>query len=35
MLHTKLGWVMHFNGIPDKDKAVPYWMEKTFRYLYG
>ena len=35
MLHTKTGWVMHFNGLPDKEKTVPYWMEKTYRYLYG
>ena len=35
MLHTKTGWVMHFNGLPDKEKSVPYWMEKTYRYLYG
>ena len=34
MLHTKVGWVMHFSGLPDKDKSVPYWMEKTFKYLY-
>jgi hypothetical protein len=34
MLFTKLGWVFHFNGLPDKDKTVPYWMEKTYRYLY-
>jgi hypothetical protein len=35
MLFTKLGWVYHFNGLPDKDKSVPHWMEKTYRYLYG
>jgi len=35
MLHTKTGWVMHFNGLPDKEKSVPHWMEKTYRYLYG
>ena len=35
MLFTKLGWVYHFNGLPDKEKTVPYWMKKTFRYLYG
>jgi len=34
MLHTKLGWVMHFNGLPDKDKSVPFWMKKTFDYLW-
>ena len=35
MLHTKLGWVMHFNGLPDKDKSVPFWMKKTFEYLWS
>jgi hypothetical protein len=35
MLHTTTGWVMHFNGLPDKEKSVPHWMEKTYRYLYG
>ena len=35
MLFTKLGWVYHFNGLPNKDTSVPYWMEKTYRYLYG
>jgi hypothetical protein len=34
MLHTKMGYVMHFNGLPEKDKTVPYWMEKTYKYLY-
>ena len=35
MLHTKLGWVSHYNGLPEKEKSVPYWMEKTYKYLYG
>jgi lipopolysaccharide biosynthesis glycosyltransferase len=35
MLHTKMGYVMHFNGLPDKDNSVPYWMEKTYKYLYN
>ena len=34
MLHTKLGWIYHFNGLPDKDKSVPFWMKKTFDYLW-
>ena len=33
MLFTELGYVFHFNGLPDKDKSVPYWMEKTYKYL--
>ena len=35
MQHTRAGYVMHFNGIPNKDEMVPYWMEKTYNYLYG
>ncbi len=35
MLHTKLGYVYHFNGIPEKETSVPYWMEKTFKHLNG
>ena len=35
MVHTKMGYVMHFNGLPDKDQSVPYWMEKTYKYLYN
>ena len=34
MQHTKAGYVMHFNGLPDKDQTVPYWMEKTYKHLY-
>ena len=33
MLFTELGYVFHFNGLPDKDNSVPYWMEKTYKYL--
>ena len=35
MQHTKAGYVMHFNGLPDKDVSVPHWMTKTYNYLYG
>ena len=35
MLHTRMGYVMHFNGLPEKDKSVPYWMEKTYKELYN
>lgn len=34
MQHTKAGYVMHFNGLPDKDNSVPFWMEKTYKFLY-
>ena len=34
MLHTQAGYVMHFNGLPDKDTSVPYWMELTYKHLY-
>jgi hypothetical protein len=35
MQHTKAGYIMHFNGLPDKDTSVPHWMGKTYDYLYG
>ena len=35
MLFTEIGWIYHFNGIPNKDEQVPLWMKKTFDYLYG
>jgi lipopolysaccharide biosynthesis glycosyltransferase len=35
MLHTKLTYVMHFNGLPNKKQTVPHWMKKTYEYLYG
>ena len=34
MQHTEVGYVMHFNGLPNKDESVPYWMELTYKYLY-
>jgi lipopolysaccharide biosynthesis glycosyltransferase len=35
MLHTKAGYVMHFNGLQDKKTSVPYWMGLTYDFLYG
>ena len=33
MLHTKVGWIYHFNTWP---KPTPgYWMEKTYKALYN
>ena len=34
ILFTTVGWVYHFNGIPEKEKNVPLLMEKTYEYLY-
>lgn len=33
---TKMGWIYHFNSIPNnnKNKATYYWMEKVYNYLY-
>jgi|TARA_R110002020_G_scaffold453257_1_gene667988 hypothetical protein len=28
------GWVYHFNAIPQNDRHVSYWMERTYKYLY-
>jgi hypothetical protein len=29
------GWVYHFNAIPQNERHVNYWMERTYKYLYG
>ena len=33
---TDIGWIYHFNCIPnnEKSKATYYWMEKTYKALY-
>ena len=28
------GWVYHFNAIPQNERHVSYWMERTYNYLY-
>jgi len=28
------GWVYHFNAIPQNDRHVAYWMERTFNHFY-
>ena len=28
------GWVYHFNAIPQNDRNVSYWMERTYKKLY-
>jgi hypothetical protein len=35
MLFTKLGWVYHYNAIPDNNQSdkTLYWMNKTYEYL--
>ena len=30
----KAGWVYHFNAIPQNDRHVSYWMERTYKQLY-
>jgi len=34
---TKVGWIYHYNAIPDNAdaKKTYYWMEKTYEHLYG
>ena len=34
---TKVGWIYHYNAIPNNNNGVltNYWMEKTYKYLYG
>jgi len=37
LLFTKWGWIYHYNSIPNnkEDKLTYYWMDKTYKYLYG
>lgn len=35
MLFTKIPGVYHFNAMPNGEKEVNYWLEKTFKYLYN
>ncbi len=34
---TKVGWIYHYNAIPDNAdaKKTYYWMKKTYEHLYG
>ena len=36
LLFTKLGWVYHFNAIPNNvnSEKTMYWMKKTYEHLY-
>jgi hypothetical protein len=36
LVYTKLGWVYHFNGIPDTTygNKVEYYMAKTYNKLF-
>ena len=31
---TNLGWVYHYNAIPQNQGKPDEWMEKTYKYLY-
>ena len=31
---TNIGWVYHYNAIPQQFGKPEYWMEKTYKYLY-
>ena len=37
MLFTKIGWVYHFNAIPNNvdSELTTYWMKKTYEYFHG
>jgi hypothetical protein len=37
MTFTKIGWIYQFNAIPNNtnNHLTHYWMEKTYKYLYG
>jgi hypothetical protein len=32
---TKIGWIYHFNAIPQEFGKPEHWMEKTYKHLYG
>jgi hypothetical protein len=34
LLFLQVGWVYHFNAIPQNDRHVEYWMERTYKELY-
>jgi len=34
LLFLEAGWVYHFNAIPQNDRHVSYWMERTYKHLY-
>ena len=35
LLFTEVGWIYHFNSIPQNPRHVPYWMERTYKELYS
>ena len=37
LVMTEVGWIYHYNAIPDNHEAdkTMYWMKKTYEHLYG
>lgn len=35
LLFLEVGWVYHFNAIPQNPRHVAYWMERTYNKLYN
>lgn len=35
LLFTKAGWVYHFNAIPQNERHTGYWLERTYKELWG
>jgi len=35
LVFLNAGWVYHFNAIPQNDRDANYWIERTYRELYG
>ena len=37
LLFTKIGWVYHFNAIPNQTEhnITNHYLEKTYKYFYG
>ena len=34
LIFLEAGWIYHFNAIPQNDRHVDYWMERTYKELY-
>ena len=35
LIFLEAGWIYHFNAIPQNDRHVNYWMERTYKELYS
>ena len=35
LLYLDAGWIYHFNSIPQNERDTKYWVERTYKELYG